>query len=93
MANTGENRGTLALDCVGESESTEKGMSSTGKYSAPWLTGHALSMGWDSGYTQREDSRLQREAVLPVAAPRLSIYLHRRQLRRNDQPQPRAGLV
>jgi outer membrane receptor for ferrienterochelin and colicins len=37
------------------------GLASTGKYSAPVGTGHALAMGWDAGYTDRNDWRNQRD--------------------------------
>lgn len=40
----------------------EWGVSSTGKYSAPLGADHALAMGWDLGYTDRDDWRNQRDA-------------------------------
>ncbi|MNS65903.1 hypothetical protein D3C72_990940 [compost metagenome] len=45
-------------------KATENGVSSTGKYSSPLLPGHALSMGWDGAYTERDETRRQREAAL-----------------------------
>ncbi|WP_226929317.1 TonB-dependent receptor plug domain-containing protein [Janthinobacterium aquaticum] len=77
-ASTGRNtsdsrqRGTvegagLALDRLINVKSTENGVNSIGKYSTPLVPGHALSMGWDTGYTKREESRLQRETALPLA--------------------------
>jgi len=33
------------------SESTDKGFTSTGKYSSPLIPGHALATGWDIGYS------------------------------------------
>jgi outer membrane receptor protein involved in Fe transport len=55
----------LGRDAVVLSETTEKGFSTQGKYSAPWLEDHALSMGWDAGVTLRDDSRIEDEADLP----------------------------
>ena len=37
------------------------GLSSTGKYSAPLGAEHSLAMGWDAGYTDRNDWRNQRD--------------------------------
>ncbi|TFW13856.1 TonB-dependent receptor [Duganella callida] len=61
------------------SDSSEQGFSTQGKYSTPYTfskpldgteaTEHALSLGWDAGYTQRDDTRLQRDADLPGASP------------------------
>jgi len=61
-----------------QTESTEQGFSSTGKYSTPLrfsragddgAAEHAISLGWDAGLTQRDDQRAQREAPLPGAHP------------------------
>ncbi|WP_338760760.1 TonB-dependent receptor [Massilia sp. METH4] len=57
--------GALGRDVTVLSETTEKAFSTQGKYSAPWLEDHALSMGWDAGVTRRDDSRLEDEADLP----------------------------
>jgi outer membrane receptor protein involved in Fe transport len=62
------------------SESSEQGFSTQGKYSTPYTfstpaegepdpTEHALSLGWDAGITQRDDSRVQRDADLPGSSP------------------------
>jgi outer membrane receptor for ferrienterochelin and colicins len=62
------------------SESSEQGFSTQGKYSTPLTFGqaregqdnateHALSMGWDAGVTQRDDTRIQRELPLPGSTP------------------------
>jgi outer membrane receptor protein involved in Fe transport len=61
-------------------ESREQGWSTQGKYSLPYTfstpaegepdaTEHALSMGWDAGITDRDDSRVQRDADLPGSSP------------------------
>lgn len=60
----------LALERQVAVKSTENGVSSTGKYSSPLLPGHALSMGWDGAYTQRDETRRQREAALGVSGAR-----------------------
>ncbi|WP_332856557.1 TonB-dependent receptor plug domain-containing protein [Duganella sp. S19_KUP01_CR8] len=67
---------TLARTVI--STSSEQGFSTQGKYSRPLTFGtapadgkgeapteHALSVGWDAGITQRDDTRSQREAALP----------------------------
>lgn len=59
----------LALERAVGVRSTENGISSTGKYSTPLVPGHALSMGWDGAYTEREEERRQREALLPAGRP------------------------
>jgi outer membrane receptor for ferrienterochelin and colicins len=62
------------------SESTEQGFSTQGKYSTPITfskpaegepdaTEHALSLGWDAGLTQRDDSRIQHDADVPGSTP------------------------
>lgn len=57
-----DSTGVRGRDAVVLSRTSERGLSSTGKYSTPWKTGHALSMGWDGGFTLREDARLEDEA-------------------------------
>ena len=52
-----------------DSHSRDQGASSTGKYTVPVVDGHALSAGWDAGYNQRRDARVQAEAALPGATP------------------------
>lgn len=59
----------LALDRAVAASSTERGFSSTGKYSTPLFDGHALAMGWDGGHNARDDQRRQRDAVLPGSVP------------------------
>ena len=53
--------GALTLDSDVKSILKEHGYTSTGKYSVPLGQGHALSAGWDGGYTTRYDMRLQAE--------------------------------
>ncbi len=50
------------------SGSTDKGFTSTGKYSSPLVPGHALATGWDIGYSKRDEDRIQREQYLRAPA-------------------------
>lgn len=61
-----ENLDQLARDSTVLSATDERGLSSVGKYTTPWLKDHALAMGWDAGYTRREDARAEVE-VFPLA--------------------------
>jgi outer membrane receptor for ferrienterochelin and colicins len=54
--------GRLALQRHVLSAATDKGVTSTGKYSSPLLPGHALAIGWDVGYSKRDEDRIQRES-------------------------------
>lgn len=76
----GGNRGAPAtLYRTVHAESREQGFSSQGKYSTPFSFGtpagaeaaieHALSLGWDAGVTDRDDTRVQRDADLPGSSP------------------------
>ncbi|CAN7575692.1 TonB-dependent receptor [Pseudoduganella sp. LjRoot289] len=58
----------LALTRLVTSESTDKGFTTTGKYSTPLFEGHALATGWDAGYSKRDEDRIQRESST-VGAP------------------------
>ncbi|MEH6433964.1 TonB-dependent receptor plug domain-containing protein [Massilia sp. DD77] len=57
--------GLRARDSTVWSATRERGLSSTGKLSMPWRTGHALAMGWDGGYSLRDDARIEHE-VFPL---------------------------
>jgi outer membrane receptor for ferrienterochelin and colicins len=46
------------------SDATDKGFSSTGKYYTPVIENHALAVGWDLGYSVRDEDRIQRETVI-----------------------------
>ncbi|WP_288380040.1 TonB-dependent siderophore receptor [uncultured Massilia sp.] len=54
--------GARGRDAVVLSRTSERGLSSTGKYSTPWRKDHALSMGWDGGTLLRKDARIEDEA-------------------------------
>jgi outer membrane receptor for ferrienterochelin and colicins len=51
----------LLLDNYVRSRGTDRGYTSTGKYSSPLGEGHALAVGWDGGFSTRDDARVQRE--------------------------------
>ena len=60
----------LARDSTVLSATDERGLTSVGKFTTPWKKDHALSMGWDAGYTQRDDERGEIE-VFPLAGREL----------------------
>lgn len=62
----------LALDRMITSDSTDKGFTTTGKYSTPLFEGHALATGWDAGYSKRDEDRIQRESS-SVGAPAANL--------------------
>ncbi|MEJ7807104.1 MAG: TonB-dependent receptor, partial [Telluria sp.] len=65
--------GELTLDSYVKSRVKEHGYNSTGKYSAPIGKGHALAVGWDGGYTTRDDTRLQREKRARMLTPQNQV--------------------
>lgn len=58
-----------ALDRLVTSSQTEKGFTTTGKYSTPIIEHHALAMGWDMGFSTRDEDRIQRETALLPPPP------------------------
>lgn len=62
-------QGDTALDSVTLTGADEIGYTTTGKYSAPIGDGHAIAMGWDGGYADRDDGKRRRESGLPGAFP------------------------
>ncbi|MES2069315.1 MAG: TonB-dependent receptor [Pseudomonadota bacterium] len=54
---------TLDSDIV--SYAKETGFTLTGKFSTPYFTDHALSVGWDGGSNRRDEARIQRQQDLP----------------------------
>ena len=54
--------GSALLDSIISSDSSDAGLTSTGKYSTPIVEGHALAMGWDLGRNHRADERRQHDA-------------------------------
>lgn len=61
----------LARDSAVLSATDERGLTMVGKYTTPWKKDHALAMGWDAGYTLREDERGEVE-VFPLAGRELA---------------------
>ncbi|MES2317421.1 MAG: TonB-dependent receptor [Pseudomonadota bacterium] len=63
--------GSKTLDSLVNSHATDEGYTSTAKYSTPLGKGHALSVGWDFGFNNRNDARLQTETgiVAGVSKP------------------------
>jgi outer membrane receptor protein involved in Fe transport len=54
-----------------ESKGTDRGLTSTGKYTNPLWEGHALAVGWDGGYSNRNDARVETNYQNPqVVVPR-----------------------
>ncbi|MES2898900.1 MAG: TonB-dependent receptor [Pseudomonadota bacterium] len=53
--------GRMAMLRTSTLSGSDYGLSSTGKYSTPIGSGHALATGWDASYSDREDERAQRE--------------------------------
>lgn len=58
------NGGVQTLDSKIDSKGTDRGFTSTGKYTNPLVENHALALGWDLGYNNRSDARLQRDASI-----------------------------
>jgi outer membrane receptor protein involved in Fe transport len=52
----------LAIDRDIDSGFSDKGWSSTGKYSRPLGQGHAIAIGWDGAYSLRDETRVQLES-------------------------------
>ncbi len=50
-----------ALDTAIASDSDERGLSSAGKFTSAWLEGHSMMVGWDLGYSARDDLRSETE--------------------------------
>lgn len=52
----------LVLTRLVTSDSSDKGVTASGKYSTPIVEGHALAAGWDAAYSKRDEDRIQRES-------------------------------
>ncbi len=63
-----DDSGIFILDRSVRSGATTKGFTTTGKYLTPFATGHALAIGWDDEYSQRDESRIQRD-ITPTGLP------------------------
>ncbi|MFZ6873248.1 TonB-dependent receptor plug domain-containing protein [Undibacterium sp. Di27W] len=49
----------LVLDRDYTTRGKDRGISTTGKYTAPWLSGHAIAFGWDFGYAKYHENEVQ----------------------------------
>ncbi|MFZ6718950.1 TonB-dependent receptor plug domain-containing protein [Undibacterium sp. Ji49W] len=49
----------LVLDRDYTTRGNDRGVSTTGKYTAPWLTGHSIAFGWDLGYARYHENEVQ----------------------------------
>lgn len=61
--------GAAALDSVSNTDADEVSYTTTGKYSAPIGEGHAIALGWDGGYADRDEAKQRRETGLPGTFP------------------------
>ena len=61
--------GAVGLNSVSITDADETGYTTTGKYSAPIGEGHAIALGWDGGYADRDDQKQRRETGLPGSFP------------------------
>ena len=53
---------------VVETDGTERGATTQGKYTSARFEGHALAFGWDGGRSTRDDARRERNTLRPGAA-------------------------
>ena len=65
---------THNLDSVVNSESTENGVSLSGRYSLPFIEKHSIITGWDGGINWRHENRDQRDKPLPAAPNPIVSY-------------------
>lgn len=54
----------LVLDRDYTTRGNDRGISTTGKYTAPWLIGHSIAFGWDFGYSKYRENEVQDDAQL-----------------------------
>ncbi|MES2759761.1 MAG: TonB-dependent receptor [Pseudomonadota bacterium] len=69
--------GVQVLDSVVLSKGTDRGITSTGKFSTPMFDGHALSIGWDGGISTRDDQRAEQGdpvEIFDARVNRLAAY-------------------
>ncbi len=62
------NPATGVLHDTIDSDSTERGATTQGKYTSARWEGHALAFGWDAGHAKRDDARRERDWLHPDAA-------------------------
>lgn len=54
-------RGVRTLERSVDSTTSDRGVTTTGKYTFPLVKGNAISSGWDAGWNTRDDTRLQQD--------------------------------
>lgn len=64
--------GTQLLDRHLVNDATDNSLTSTGKYNAPFMTGHAIQAGWDVSRNRRTEDRTQRD-IAPAGFPAFNI--------------------
>ncbi|MYM84890.1 TonB-dependent receptor [Duganella sp. FT50W] len=64
-----EENSKLVLDRQFNSNVSDKGGSSKGKYSIPYLKDHALSFGWDAGYSRYSQHDIQNDVTFDGSLP------------------------
>jgi outer membrane receptor protein involved in Fe transport len=57
------------FDRTNNSRSTDDGVTFNGKYSTPAIEGHALVVGWDFGYNEREQTNRTRDVLFANVTP------------------------
>jgi outer membrane receptor for ferrienterochelin and colicins len=55
----------LNLDDLTSSHVSERGVNSTGKFSAPYLDKHALGVGWEASLSRRNEDRIEQHQPIP----------------------------
>ncbi len=56
--------GQATLQRLSNSDGSDKGFTTSGKYSAPFVEDHALVFGWDVAYSKRNENRVQNDIIL-----------------------------
>lgn len=64
-----DDAGAHILDRNVHAVASDDNVTWTGKYTAPFVTGHALSFGWDGKYSRRAEVRLQHDITFDGNAP------------------------
>ncbi len=57
-------QGQNTLQRVSNFEGSDKGITTSGKYSAPFVEDHSLVFGWDAAYSKRNETRVQTDTIL-----------------------------
>jgi len=60
-------RGRLALGRIVAASAIDKGVTASGKFTAPTFEGHVLTSGWDGAWSERGESRREHDRFAPGA--------------------------